>query len=265
MLIMQLVNEGKLTVNDSAGKFLPGFRNGRVTIQQLLTHQSGIPNYLGGSDYVADILTRPYTLDELVQRFCSDSLEFEPGTQINYSNSGFVVLADIIEKITGKQYADVLAERIFTPLGMTHSYFGKEGHDTTQLATGYINDEPELIYPIQNEVGAGGITSTAEDLLLWHNALSANILLPKEKMDELFKPRVQWDDWGAYYGYGWMIDRLQFEAAKKHIIQYHPGTEEGFYDMLVRQPDKDIFIILLSNHSDFPRFDMTDLILNELN
>ncbi|MBN9380406.1 MAG: serine hydrolase [Chitinophagaceae bacterium] len=264
MLIMQLVNEGKLSVEDTAGRFIPGYRNGMVTIQQLLTHQSGIPEYLAGKNLAA-FLTRKYSLDELVTRFCSDSLDFEPGTKMDYSNSGFVVLADIIEKITGKKYADVLAEKIFTPLGMTHSYFGKEGQDTTRLAIGYMFDEPEIGYPVQNLAGAGGITSTAEDLLLWHNALSANTLLPKEKMDELFKPRVQWDEWGAYYGYGWMIDRLQFEVSKKHTIQYHPGTEEGFYDMLVRQPDKDIFIILLSNHSDFPRFDMTDLILNELN
>jgi CubicO group peptidase (beta-lactamase class C family) len=265
MLIMQLVNEGKLGVDDTAGKFLPGFLNGRVTIRQLLTHQSGIPNYLDGREREVDILTEKFSLDQLVARFCSDSLEFEPGTKMDYSNSGFVVLADIVEKVTGRKYADVLMEKIFIPSGMTHSYFGKEGRDTTHLAIGYMYDEPELGFPVQNEAGAGGITSTAEDLLLWHNALSANTLLPKEMMDELLKPRVQWDEWGAYYGYGWMIDRLQFEAAKKHTIQYHPGTEEGFYDMLVRQPDKDIFIILLSNHSDFPRFDMTDLILNELN
>ncbi len=265
MLIMQMVNENKLSLNDSAGKFLSGYRNGKVTIEQLLTHQSGIPDYLGDDGYVSKILTQKFTTDQLIKQFCSDSLEFTPGTQIIYSNSGYVVLAGIIEKVTGKKYAEVLEEKILIPLDMTQSYFGKEGHDMSRLATGYINDEPELVYPVQNVVGAGGITSTAEDLLLWNNALSSNSLLPDKKMKELFKPRVEWDEWGAYYGLGWMIDRFQFDASKKHIIQYHPGTEVGFYDILVRQPDKDIFIILLSNKSDFPRFDMTDLILNQLN
>ncbi len=265
MLIMQLVNENKLNLQDSAGKYLPGFQNGKVTIEQLLTHQSGIPDYLQEDGYLAKILTTKYTTDELIKQFCSDSLEFTPGTRIEYSNSGYVVLAGIIEKLTGKKYGEVLSEKIFLPLNMSNSYFGKEGHDLTKLATGYINGEPELSYPVQNVMGAGGITSTAEDLAVWNNALSSNTLLPAEKMQELFKPRVEWDEWGAYYGYGWMTDRYQFEVAKKHIIQYHPGTEAGFYDMLVRQPDKDIFIILLSNKSDFPRFDMTDLILNELN
>ncbi|MBS1975714.1 MAG: beta-lactamase family protein, partial [Bacteroidetes bacterium] len=265
LLIMQLINENKISTGDTAGKFIPGFRHGSVTIQQLLTHQSGIPDYLLNDDYLSKLLVNKYSPDELVKQFCSDSPGFEPGTRFSYSNSGFVVLADIIEKVTGKRYSDVLDERIFTPLGMTQSYFSKRQHDTTYLATGYINDEPELAYPVENEAGAGGITSTAEDLALWNNALSANSLLPKDKMDELFKPRVEWDEWGAYYGFGWMIDRFQFEVSKKHIVQYHPGTEVGFFDMLVRQPDKDIFIILLSNKSDFPRFDMTDLILNELN
>jgi CubicO group peptidase (beta-lactamase class C family) len=265
MLIMQLVSENKLSLNDSAGAYLPGFYNGKVTIEQLLTHQSGIPDYLGDDRYVAKILTQKYTTDQLIKKFCSDSLEFVPGTQIIYSNSGYVVLAGIIEKVIGEKYSEALEEKILIPLNMTHSYFGKEGHDMAKLAMGYINDEPELVYPVQNVVGAGGITSTAEDLLLWNNALSSNFLLPNEKMKELFKPRVEWDEWGAYYGFGWMIDRFQFDAAKKHIIQYHPGTEVGFYNMLVRQPDKDIFIILLSNKSDFPRFDITDLILNQLN
>jgi len=155
MLIMQLANEGRLSVDDTACRFLPDFRNRHVTIGQLLTD-----------------------------------------TVMEYTNAGFVVLETIIERLTGKKYADALAERIFIPLGMTHS---------------------------------NGITSTADDLLLWCNALSANILLPKEKMEELFRLMAQWDDQD------------------------------------LKQSRKDTFIILLSNHSDFPRSDITDLILDELN
>ena len=262
MLIIQLVNENKLRVEDSVSKILPWYKNGNVTIRQLLTHQSGIPNYT--DVYFDKIVLKQYTMDELVQNFCSDPLEFEPGTQFSYCNSGYAILADMIEKITGKKYGDVLKERIFDPLGMKQSYFGTVPH-ATSMAIGYINDQPEHIYPVENAAGAGAIVSTAEDLLLWHNALSDGTILPKDKIEELFKPRVEWKEYDAMYGYGWMIDKLQFNVSKKHIVQYHPGTEFGFYDMLVRQPDKDIFIILLNNKGDFPRFDMTDLILNELN
>jgi len=262
MLIMQLVNENKLQVEDTVGKYIAGYKHGKVTIQQLLMHQSGIPNFT--DVYFDKIVLKQYTMDELVQNFCSDPLEFEPGTQFIYSNSGFAVLADVIEKVTGKKYKDELKERIFDPLGMKQSYFGTVPH-VASMAIGYINDQPEHIYPVENVAGAGGIVSTAEDLLLWNNALSAGTILPKDKTEELLKPRVEWKEYDAMYGYGWMIDKLQFNASKKHTVQYHPGTEFGFYDMLVRQPDKDIFIILLNNKSDFPRFDMTDLILNELN
>lgn len=263
LLIMQLANEGKLSVDDSAGKFLPGFKNGKVTIRQLLTHQSGIPNFTDNQESLESIMVQKYSPDQLVYQFCSGSLEFEPGSRFNYTNSGFVVLAAIIEKVTGQKYAAVLAERIFKPLGMSSSFF--VSGDTTNLAKAYSGSEPETPYPVQNVAGAGGITSCAGDLLRWANALSSNTLLPKELMDELFKPRVAWDEWNAWYGYGWMVDRHLFGASKRHLIQYHPGIEFGFHDILLREPDKDIVVILLSNMGDFPRFDMTDLILNELN
>jgi CubicO group peptidase (beta-lactamase class C family) len=264
MLIMQLVNENKISLDDTAGKFLSGYANGKVTVQQLLTHQSGIPNYTDDPDNQAKFFIRDYSTDELVRTFCSDSLEFAPGTQFAYSNSGYVVLADIIEKVTGKKYGDVLAERIFKPLGMKNSYFGSPGNDSTDLAIGYVGNEREYPYRSENVVGAGGITSTAEDLLLWANGLSSGILLSKDKIHELFEPRVEWPAWDAWYGYGWMIDRYLFAVSKEHTIQYHPGTDLGFYSILSLQPDKNAVVILLNNTGEFPRFDMTDLILTVL-
>ena len=148
---------------------------------------------------------------------------------------------------------------------MKSSCFGSEVNDTANLARGYIGDQPETPYPPGNVTGAGGIRSSAEDLLLWSNGISSALLLPRDQVNELLKPRVEWPTWDAYYGYGWMTDRFLFDASKKHTIQYHPGTDLGFYTMLVRQPDKDITIILLNNTGDFPRFDIADLILNELN
>jgi CubicO group peptidase (beta-lactamase class C family) len=265
MLIMQLVNENRLSVSDSVGKFIPGYSHGKVTIRQLLTHQSGIPNYTDNLDYRDSIFMKAYPADQLVRLFCSDSLEFEPGTQFRYSNSGYVVLADIIEKVTGKNYADVLQERIFRPLGMSSSYFRSAGPGVAGQAIGYVDNQREYPYHLENVIGAGGITSTAEDLLLWANALSTDKLLPKDKISELFEPRVEWPAWDAYYGYGWMTDRYLFEVSKKHTIQYHPGTDIGFYSMLVLQSDKNAVIILLNNAGEFPRFDMTDFILKELN
>lgn len=263
MLILLLENEGKLKLQDTIGKYLPGYTHGGVTIEQLLTHQSGIPNYLN-DEYFGEIFERRYDIDELIANFCSDSLEFDPGSKFNYTNSGYVLLSAIIEQVEGKSYSSVLKERIFDPLKMEDTYSGSP-EDSSQLAKGYMMGKAELRYPIENVTGAGGITSTATDLLKWSRAISIGYLLSQERTAQLFVPRAAYKDWEASYGYGWMIDELMFSASKKHEVVYHPGTDMGFYTMFVKQPDENITIILLCNTSDFPRFEMTDLILDQLN
>jgi hypothetical protein len=84
-------------------------------------------------------------------------------------------------------------------------------------------------------------------------------------LSQSFISRVSYDDWDADYGFGWMIDKKMFGQSKSHKIIYHPGTDIGYYSMFVRQPDADNLIIMLSNYGDFPRFDLTDLILDEIN
>ena len=147
---------------------------------------------------------------------------------------------------------------------MTNSYFG-ESTDSTNLVTGFMYGKPEPKYYVQNVGGAGGITSTTADLIKWSNALDTSQLLPTSKIEQLIAPKAEYNDWDAYYGYGWMIDRYMFGSSKRHKIYYHPGTDFGFYSMFIKQPDNGITIILLNNTGDFPRFEITELILNELN
>lgn len=263
MLIMLLAKNNQLKLSDSVGKFLPHYAHPQVTIAQLLTHQSGIPNYTTQPNYLQQVLSRPFGSRDMLNRFCSDSLEFTPGSQFKYSNSGYVVLANLIEQITQKTYGAVLQEKILTPLGMNQTYFGHR--DGTRLTKGYLYGEPEPTYSSQNNVGAGGVVSTTEDLLKWSNALDQEVLLPATLRDQLFVPRAEYLDWESDYGYGWMIDKYQFMASKRHKVHHHPGTDLGFYTMFVKQPDEHITIVLLSNTGDFPRFEISDLILNELN
>lgn len=265
MLILQLQQEGRLLLEDSVGKYLPDYVHNHVTIAQLLTHQSGIPNCTLNADHLSQLLTRPYSTTELVTRFCSDSLEFASGQHFRYSNAGYMVLTEIIERITGKNYADVLTEKIFAPVGMLHSHAGSYRGTDTLMAKGYEGSIQETGYPLLNMAGAGAIISTATDLLLWEQALHGDRLLPVAALKEMFQPRANYKDWNADYGYGWMIDKGIFKVSGKHMIQYHPGTDMGFYSMLLRQPDEETVIILLSNGGDFPRFDITDLILEQLN
>lgn len=266
MVILQLAQQGKLQLKDSVKKFLPDYIHGNVTVEQLLTHQSGIPNYTNNSNYFSRIMHQPFSLKELVTQFCSDSLEFSPGTQFQYSNSGYVLLACLAEEIYGKPFTTVLKENIFLPAGMQQTYAGTDTTGNSRMATGYLYETKEPSYYTANTLGAGGIVSTAADLLKWSAALSSNTLLSKEMSAELFQPRVAYSDWDAFYGYGWMIDQRRFAVtAAPHKIIYHPGTDIGFYTMFVKQPDNEGVIILLNNTGDFPRFDLTDMILTETN
>ncbi|NLR60292.1 serine hydrolase [Chitinophaga polysaccharea] len=267
IVILQLVEEGKLHLNDEVKKILPGYVHGEVTIEQLLTHQSGIPNYTNNSEYLSNILRQRFSLDELVTQFCSDSLDFTPGTRFQYSNSGYVVLARVIEVICHQPFPRVLKERIFMPAGMWHTYAGNT--DTTaagQLATGYLDNAPEPAYYTGNTLGAAGIVSTGTDLLRWNDALTTHTLLPQRRLEEMWQQHAVYSDWDAGYGYGWMIDFGQFDVStESHRVIYHPGTDMGFYTMFARQAGKAGVVILLNNTGDFPRFDLTDMIFTALN
>ncbi|MFL9483484.1 serine hydrolase [Chitinophagaceae bacterium LWZ2-11] len=265
-VILQLVNEGKLQLTDSLKKYIPYYVHGNVTIEQLLTHQSGIPNYTEEDSALIDIFSKRFTLKEIAVNFCSDSLLFPSGSKFSYSNSGFVILALVAQEVTKKSFAALLRERIFTPAGMNRTYMGDDTLSVPQThAIGYLYNKVETPYYIVNVAGAGAIVSTAGDLLKYDEALYAGTILPQDMQREMFKPRVEYNEWDAFYGYGWMIDRYQFKSSKKHIINYHPGTDMGFFCMFARQPDAKNAIILLSNAGDFPRFDLTDMILEILN
>ncbi|HEY9049239.1 MAG TPA: serine hydrolase [Ohtaekwangia sp.] len=261
ILIFQLINEGKIELTDSIGKFIPWYIHKYVTIEHLLTHTSGIPNYTNNIAYLTEILTQEIPLKDIITRYCSDSLEFKSGDKFQYSNSGFVILAAIAEVVSGQRYGDLLQQSIFEPALMTHSKFAATALNTT----GYLYGKPEPRYPVANVAGAGGISSTTKDLMLFGEALRNNKLLPDSYVQKMYKPKALYNDWDGYYAYGWMVDRFMFKASKNHTIIYHPGTDFGYYAMFVQQPDNDNIVILLNNTGDFPRFDMTDLILNELN
>lgn len=262
IIIRQLAAEGKFRLEDTIGAYLPGYTHGGVTISQLLSHRSGVPNYTANAAYVVQMFSKPFTLPEMATQFCSDSLEFTPGADFSYSNSGYLVLAWLAETVTQTTFEKLLQERICQPAGMTFTHIGANGGS---VATGYLYGKPEPAYFTGNVAGAGGIASTTSDLRKFDEALRQNLLLPREAFEELLQPRAAYADWEADYGYGWMIDKYMFGASKRHKITYHPGTDLGFYCMFVRQEDADNTIILLNNTGDFPRFEMTDLILEWLN
>lgn len=254
-IIWELEQNGVLHYRDSVQRFVPWFPHHNITIHHLLTHSSGLTNFFDNPDFI-DSLNWRFTTEELIRHFARSKPLFSPGTSFKYSNTGYVLLALIAEKASGKPF-EVLFDELITKLNLRQTFF--DVCDCPAMATGYYANTKEPEYVYSNTVGAGAVSSTAADLLKWDEAHN------NESLKALFEPRTWYHDWGAHYGYGWNIDKYQFYVSKKHTIQYHGGTDFGFKSMLARQPDRDNLVVLLNNTGDFPLFDMTDLLLQIMN
>ena len=207
MLILQLVEQGKLKLDVPITTYLPDYNklNGdRITIHHLLTHTSGTPNYTAFPNFFKDSSRDPYTPEEFIKVFADSTLQFTPGERFNYSNSGYFLLGAIIEKVTGKTYEQVLQENILTPLKMNNTGYDHHGTILPHRASGYEKTGSTYInanyLDMSIPYAAGSLYATVEDLYLWDQALYTNKLLSKKYMDLLFSKHVP--AFGGHYGYG---------------------------------------------------------------
>jgi CubicO group peptidase (beta-lactamase class C family) len=245
MAIMQLQEQNLLSVQDPLSKYIPDYPNGdQITIHHLLMHSSGVQNY---HQHFADIRDSA-SVDELVRVFKHWPLDFEPGSQFRYSNSGYVLLAHIIETVSGKKYGNFLKENIFDPLGMNNS-----GQDISESvlndhAIGYakINHELQKVPSIHSPItliGNGDLYSSVEDLFRWDLALEAERIVGKKSLEAIFNPHVLMEGSSTRgHGYGWFVD----ECPGKRIIEYS-GALRGFLSKYVKFIDDQVTIIMLTN------------------
>ena len=253
MLIMQLVEEGKLKLNVPITTYIPDYpkeQGEKVTIHQLLTHTSGIPNYTDQPSF-AGIMRNPITPIYLIKTFWNLPLGFKPGTKFKYSNSGYIVLGYIIEKVTGKTYEEMLKEKIFEPLGMKNSGYDHTAYIIPKRASGYnkIGTDYFNTQYIDMSVpySAGSIYSTVEDLYLWDQALYTSKLLSKKYMDKIFTPYSK-PPFADGYGYGWGLSKKYFDGLKDTLnIVAHGGTINGFNSIILRITNDRDLIVLLNN------------------
>ena len=249
MLVLQLVQEGKIKLEGKLTDYLPDYRKDtgdRITIHQLLNHTSGIPSYTGLPNFFQEISRNPYSVSDFVKKFASGDLEFEPGTKFNYNNSGYFLLGAIVEHVTGKPYEQVLKERIFDPVGMKNT--GYDHHDTIlarraagyeKRPGGYIN-APYLDMALP--YAAGSLYSTVEDLYLWDQALYTDKLLSAQLKESLYKPGMN------NYAYGWVVRKAPLGAQDESVaIIEHGGGINGFNTLITRMPESKNLIVLLNN------------------
>ncbi|MEM7156709.1 MAG: serine hydrolase domain-containing protein [Myxococcota bacterium] len=242
--ILALAEDGVLSVDDPVSKYLPGWPRGEeITIHHLLTHTAGVWNYTSDADFMAKA-HEYHSTDQMLAVFRDTPLEFEPGEQFSYSNSGYVMLGAIIEAATGKPYGEVLAAQLFEPAGLTRTRVG-DATELTDRAEGYTVTPGEKIEgarAIDMSVphGAGAVRSTAADLLAWHAMLDGDQILSASSREVLYKPAKN------DYAYGWIITK----AGDKRLIT-HGGGIFGFNTYYARLPEDDIVIVAWTNHDTF--------------
>lgn len=269
MLVMQQVAAGKLDLHKPISTYLPDYPkpNGdQITLHDLLTHSSGIPNFTSFPTY-GKMMKMEFTPAELVQTFADSTLEFAPGSQYQYSNSNYVLLGYILETVTGQSYEDLLQQNILDPLGMKNSGYDHHGPILPKRATGYFKtltqsrnaDFIDMSVPF----AAGAIYSTVEDLYKWDRALYTDKLLPKKYRDQIFTPYVSAGRFD--YGYGWAMGKIPVgTSGDSTYVVHHSGGINGFTALITRFTQDDKFVILTANIATDALEDITLSIANVL-
>jgi CubicO group peptidase (beta-lactamase class C family) len=253
MLVMQLVQEGRLRLDGQVTNYLPYYRKDtgdKLTLHVLLTHTSGLPNYTSSPRFATEA-RNPLRVRDMVERLCSGDLEFEPSTRYRYSNTNYIILGAILEEVTGKPYETLLRDRIFGPLGMTDSGYDHADQLISNRAAGYERlPGPRFrnaaYIDMSVPYAAGALYSTVEDLLKWDRALYGDTLLTAELRDKMFTPFL------GNYAYGWGSRILPpGEPGAGERINAHAGGINGFSSFILRIPNRRKTIILLNNfHTD---------------
>ncbi len=239
--ILLLEERGKLKTDDPVKKYMPDAPAAwdKITIYNLLTHTSGIPSFTGFPDY-RSTEAQPTTPEKLVARFRDKPLDFQPGEKWNYSNSGYVLLGYLVEKISGQSYKDFVQENIFKPLGMNDSGYDSNSAIILHRAYGYAPgpDGPVNAGYIDMSIpfSAGALYSTTHDLLRWEQGLFGGKLLSAGSLKKMITPFKQ--DYACGLG---------VRTVRGHTEIDHGGGIEGFNTELAYYPDDKLTIVVLAN------------------
>jgi CubicO group peptidase (beta-lactamase class C family) len=253
-VILQLASEGKLSLSDPLSKFLPDYPEpGReATVAQLLNHTAGIPNYANITGWMSEPnINRPYTTQQLIAVFKGLPQEDKPGEDWEYSNSGYVLLGAIIEKVTGKPWQQAVRDRILRPLALNETLTSLPKGGVPGMAKGYslINDKlgPPMKFDLSIGGAGGGLIGTASDLAKWSDALHHGRVVPGPYYQQMITPAKLNDGRSFPYGFG-----LKFAKLHDEQVIGHGGRIPGFSTFGLYLPKEDLFVAVLTN-SDAPR------------
>ncbi len=246
MAVMLQVEAGKLALTDSLTKFFPGAPAtwGGITVRHLLNHTSGLPDLEGTLDYRKD-----YTDEELARFAQALTLEFAPGSRWSYSNTGYVLLGIIVNRVAGTFYGDVLKEQVFKPAGMKTARIISEADIIPHRAAGYRMDKgtlknQEWVSPTLNTTGDGSLYVSVRDMIAWDAAVQARAILKPESWREILTPAPLNSGATYPYGFGWQL----LEQAGKPLHQ-HGGAWQGFTSYFGRYLGEGLSLVVLTNSS----------------
>jgi D-alanyl-D-alanine carboxypeptidase len=249
--VLMLEEQGKLALDDPIEKYVPGYptQGHTITIEHLLNHTSGIKSYTSVPELWA-LVGKDHTLEELIDLFKNQPMDFAPGRRWLYNNSGYVLLGAIIEKVSGQGYAEFLQEHIFTPLGMDNTRYDSASRIIPKRASGYTKGpEGPVNAPyisMSNPHAAGALISTVDDLARWDAALDACSLISASSRARAWAPCRLIDGSDEAYGYGWVTGRWEgYEWIE------HGGGINGFTCHWLKMPAEQALVVVLTN-SDSP-------------
>lgn len=259
-LAMLQVQKGILSLDKTIADYLPEFNNkpaAGVTIKQLLSHTSGIPNYDIINDFFPRISRQNFSREDYIKVYMDSALLFVPGSRYFYSSWGYFTLGYILERVTGKTYAQLMKEDIFNKLQMDNSGSYHHLQVVPNRATGYdysFGGFTSADFRDQsNTMGTGDLYSTIEDLFKFHLALTNHTLLNKELTEEMLSPGMR----PARYGYGWFTQNFKYTATDSVAANFHLGMTEGFISFMLRIPSTNSFTVILCNSSPTDFFGIT--------
>ena len=242
VLVLKAIEKNKIDLNQSIDKFFPAIKNaGKITVNQLLHHRSGIHNFTNDKEYLT-WNTKPKTQKEMIEIIAKGGSDFEPGSKYEYSNSNYVLLTFILQQAFDQQYSDLLTEYITKPLRLKNTYLGgkinvQNGESKSYKFSGTWKVEPET--DISVPLGAGGIVSTPGDLVKFSYALFNGKLLTQESLEQMKSLKD---------GYGMGLIQIPFYEKRGYG---HTGGIDGFTSVFVYFPDGDISYALTSNGTNY--------------
>ena len=249
--ILQLMESGKLNLDDRLSKFIPIHSKFPVTIEHLLTHTSGIPNHTNQPYWSAEIAKNDLSIDDQIDLFSKDTLLFEPGTDYSYSNTGYMLLGKIIEVVSGKTYASYVNEFLFAPIALENTTYNSNSKIIRNRASGYskVDDGYQNATYLSDFIpySGGGLVSTVKDFFQWHRSLQAGKLISKSNLDLAHTSHTLESGKSVGYGYGWQIGSFENER-----LIYHSAAINGFLADALFFPNLDLFFVMMTNCDCLP-------------